>query len=620
MSGLFGIIDLAGKTDIGGFLERAGQALSHLSWYTTDSWKDPDVPIGLGRSGIGIFNPEPQPVLSKDGQRVLFMAGELYRTGSLRTRLEAMQIVPRNLSHPELVLCAYEAFGDDFAKMLDGAFVVIIYDRAKHCLKLVNDRLGLYPTYIYYEKGRLVFGPEVKSVLAAPFVPKRMSVSAVAQYFRFQHLLEDRTFHEDIWRLPYANIGEFDLNTGHWKLRRYWDWDDIPQHLDMTFDEAVEEGGRVLRNTIRELSSDHMRAGVFLSGGLDSRTIIGLLTQFQSAPVTATFGAQNSRDVYYAERIAREVGSKHHWFEFSDGRWVLDNVDLHLALTEGFHHWVHMHGITMLPKLRGMVDFNLTGWDGGTVMGHVEQIHPSLNHPPDDNAILTELYQAFTRSYTWPGLTEAEERLVYTPEFGKQAVGLAFDTMQEEFKRYAKYRQDNRAEYFYVRNHCFRLTQNMVTFIRSHIEVRFPFWDYPLLNFIYSLKPEIRGHQILYRHIITREMPQLATIPYDKQEFLPTTDPLRHKFQALSVRLRRRLGVYPNRPTLYADYENYLRNELRQWAESILFDPRTEARGILNMPYVRSLMKRHMSGQEEWTIGKIAPLITFEMMARNYLD
>jgi len=80
------------------------------------------------------------------------------------------------------------------------------------------------------------------------------------------------------------------------------------------------------------------------------------------------------------------------------------------------------------------------------------------------------------------------------------------------------------------------------------------------------------------------------------------------------------MGLYSQRATLYADYEEYLRRDLRAWAENILFDPRTEQRGIFNMAFVRSLIARHMSGREQWTIGKIAPLITFEMMMRKYFD
>lgn len=112
----------------------------------------------------------------------------------------------------------------------------------------------------------------------------------------------------------------------------------------------------------------------------------------------------------------------------------------------------------------------------------------------------------------------------------------------------------------------------------------------------------------------------MSRIPYDKDEFLPTTERWRYKIQSVSLKARRKLKLYPQRPTLYADYENYLRHELRQWAEAILFDRRTEQRGMLNLSFVRSLLARHISGREEWTIGKIAPLISFELMMRKYFD
>lgn len=71
---------------------------------------------------------------------------------------------------------------------------------------------------------------------------------------------------------------------------------------------------------------------------------------------------------------------------------------------------------------------------------------------------------------------------------------------------------------------------------------------------------------------------------------------------------------------LYADYESYLRNELREWAEGILYDRRTAERGIFDPSFLRTLMQRHLSNLEEWTIGKIAPLMTYEMMLRRFYD
>ena len=91
------------------------------------------------------------------------------------------------------------------------------------------------------------------------------------------------------------------------------------------------------------------------------------------------------------------------------------------------------------------------------------------------------------------------------------------------------------------------------------------------------------------------------------------------------VQIRRSINrhirpLFRERATLYADYENYLRRELRPWAEGILNDRRTAERGLFDPPFLRSLMKRHVSGLEHWTIGKIAPIITYELMLRQLVD
>ncbi len=129
----------------------------------------------------------------------------------------------------------------------------------------------------------------------------------------------------------------------------------------------------------------------------------------------------------------------------------------------------------------------------------------------------------------------------------------------------------------------------------------------------------------MYRAVIQRETPRLAYIPYDSDEFLPTTQPLIHGTHALSVKLKRRFNrhlwtIFPERDTLYADYENYLRGDLFDWAEDILFDRRTTERSIFNPDFLRTLMARHISGLEEWMIGKIAPIMTYEMMLRRLYD
>jgi asparagine synthase (glutamine-hydrolysing) len=406
-------------------------------------------------------------------------------------------------------------------------------------------------------------------------------------------------------------------------VKPYWTFDDIPYRPETGFEEAAQEAGRLLRRAVKRLSGDVYRPGVYLSGGLDSRTILGVVER--RPVVSLTYGIRNCRDVYYARHIAKAVGSDHHWFDLSNGEWVKEHVELHLNLTEGFHSWIHAHGISTLRQARQLIDVNLTGWDGGTVMGHEDNVEPLQILAVDDAALLTRLFYLFNQKYTWPSITEAEEALLYREPIRSKVRGLAFESFRAELSSYLDYRPDVRGEYFYIRNHCCRLTQSLVVFTRSHIEVRFPFFDYDLFDFLYSVPSPLRGHRAMYRAVIRRETPRLAYIPYDHDEFLPMPRTLIRGLHALGVKLRRRFNthiwpVFPERHTLYADYENYLRGELRSWAEGILFDRRTVERGIFDPAFLRTLMDRHLCGFEQWTIGKIAPIITYEMMLRRLYD
>jgi asparagine synthase (glutamine-hydrolysing) len=623
VSGVFGVVDARRQTNIERLLSAMGRAMAHRDWYVVEMRTVAEHGLGLGRIGIGIFNRERQPVLSEDGNLMVFLSGEFHNTVGLRRDLEAKGHHFRDDSDLELVLRLYQEKGERFIYDLEGVFVLAIWDRPRQELIIANDRFGLYPLFYACYDGKLVFAPEMKGILCDDAFPRRLDLTALAQYIRFQHLLGERTFFEDIQLLPNASLLVYDLSTASCSVEPYWTFDGIPYRPEVRFDEAVEEVGRLLRCAVQRLSGDAYRPGVYLSGGLDSRTILGIVER--RPVISLTYGTRNCRDVYYARRIAKAVGSDHHWFDLPDGEWVREHVDFHLDLTEGFHSWIHAHGISTLPQARQLMDVNLTGWDGGTVMGHPDSVEPLQVSAVDDAALITRMFYLFNQKYTWPSITEAEESLLYCEPIHKEVQGLACDSFRAETSRFLSYRSDVRGEYFYIYNHCRRLTHNMVTFARSHVEVRFPFFDYGLFGFLYSLPALVRGGRTLYRAVIQRETPRLAYIPYDHDESLPTPQPLIYGTHALTVKLKRRLNqhlwsIFPEHCTLYADYENYLRGELRDWAEDILFDRRTVERGIFNPTFLRSLMARHLSGLEEWTIGKIAPIMTYEMMLRRFYD
>jgi asparagine synthase (glutamine-hydrolysing) len=614
VSGIYGVAGSKRLSSIQLLVQEMSDAMSHREWFVAENFVDEDHNLAIGRIGIGIFNKGSQPVWDSTRTVALVMAGEIYNRELLGNNFDRK-------TDDELILSLYEQEGDSFISKLEGAFIVAIYDRRTNRILIANDRFGLYPLFYACRNGRLLFAPEMKGILCDADFPRKIDLTALAQYTRFQHLLGERTFFEDIQLLSAASILTYDIVSGSCSTKSYWSFNDIPYNPDISFEEAVEETARLLDRSVNFLSNDAYRPGVYLSGGLDSRTILGLIDRRPIA--TLTYGKQNCRDVFYAKRIAEVEGSDHNWIDLPDGEWVKENVDFHLNLTEGFHSWIHSHGISTLSQARQLMDVNLTGW-GAAVMGK-RFVEPLLFSAVDDSALTTRLFYKFNQKYTWPSINEAEESFLYRQPICHKVKGLAFDSFRTELSTYLDYRSDVRSEYFCLRNSDRRLTSNLVTFKRSHVEVRFPFYNYDLFNFLYSLPVKFRVDKRLYRAVIQRKLPRLSYIPCDYDQLLPTTRSLIRESHALIVKSRRRFNrhiwkIFPEFDTLYADYENYLRNELREWAEYILYDQRTAERGIFDPTYLHSLMRRHLSNMEEWTIGKIAPIITYEMMLRKYID
>ena len=133
----------------------------------------------------------------------------------------------------------------------------------------------------------------------------------------------------------------------------------------------------------------------------------------------------------------------------------------------------------------------------------------------------------------------------------------------------------------------------------------------------------MRADLKLWRAVLQREVPHLMGVPYDHDDLLPTTWPVARLSHALMRKVQRRFNrhlrpAFREHQTLYADYESYLRNELRGWAETILFDGQLASCGIFDMGFVRSLFERHCAGREPWLIGKIAPVMTYAKMLQKF--
>ncbi|WP_129672317.1 asparagine synthetase B [Candidatus Chloroploca sp. Khr17] len=628
MSGVFGYLGRATQQPVAQVIATMGARMRHV--FTQQLEQRVISPkVAVGRRHLGLLNQQPQPVQSADGKVALCLAGEFYFQEARRHQLEREGLLDRQASAAEFALALFLRDGASGLTKLEGAFACSIWDGRTQTLWLINDRYGLYPHYYAHARGAFAFAPELKGVISAPEIPRRLNETALAEYLRFQQLLGNKTWFEDVQLLPPASLLRYDLEHNQLSLEQYWDWDQIGEITGLTFDEAVEEASRRFQRAIEAMTAPPLRPGIFLSGGLDGRIILAFADQ-PTPPVTFTFGAPGSRDVVYAARLARRAGAEHHWVPLEDGRWVLTYHDLHLALTEGMHSWMHAHGISMLATARQHMDVNLSGWDGGTTMGgfavlEEHQADRYYRYPPDEMALHERMFRAFCQDVTWPGMSEGEAASLLSGAGRTHLRDRAFESLRQELVRTRHYRPAHRTDYFIIQNLIRRSLQNQIVTQRSMLEVRCPYFDYSFVDFMYCLPDTIRTRPEFRRAILTRRKPELALVPYEKDDRLPHSNQLFRNGDGFLRRgkawLNRRVGgLFPQRPRLYADYEAYLRTDLRNWAESILFDQRTLERGLFDEATVRSLWQQHLAGDQLWTIGKIAPLLTLEMVMRRLFE
>ncbi|MBU0704001.1 MAG: hypothetical protein KKC18_09090, partial [Chloroflexi bacterium] len=298
MSGVFGIVD-SQRRPLAAQMQRMADGLRLREWTRTQVWSDEQTGAGLGQVNIGFFSTDAQPSRSENGVLAVVFFGELYYTEPLRRQLAGEGYSLELGSEAELILHLYQAKGESFIHDLEGVFVLALWDAERNRLLVANDRFGLVPTYYAHYDGMLIFAPEVKGILADPAFEKRLDLTSMAQFLRFQRLLGDYTFFEGLHLLPYGSLLRFDQASDTLAVSHYWDFDQIPVwSAGADFGDAVAETSRLLRQAVNVRTQGKHRIGVYLSGGLDSRTLLGFASQICPPVVSLTYGVPNCRDAH----------------------------------------------------------------------------------------------------------------------------------------------------------------------------------------------------------------------------------------------------------------------------------------------------------------------------------
>jgi len=258
-------------------LEAMTRTLVHRGPDDEGFYIDDQAALGFRRLSIIDLTGGRQPMTNEDGSVWVVFNGEIYNFRELRRELEAAGHVFRTRSDTEVIVHGYEAWGVDVVGRLRGMFGIALWDRRRRQALLARDPIGIKPLfYTVLRDGRLLFGSELKALLAHPDVERRLNPTALDAYLTLEYVPAPATLLDGIFKLPAGH--RLLYRDGHCQLQCFWD---VPAETDVGSDRRLPECLAELRARLRDAVQSHtvsdVPVGTFLSGGMDSSTVVAML-------------------------------------------------------------------------------------------------------------------------------------------------------------------------------------------------------------------------------------------------------------------------------------------------------------------------------------------------------
>ena len=286
------------------------------------AWQDREAGIALGSRRLAIIDLSEaghQPMTSACGGYVIAYNGEIYNASELRTELERAGKHFRGYSDTEVILEGCALWGvEETARRIIGMFAFALWDKGEKRLFVVRDRLGIKPLYWSFENGLLLFGSELKALHAHPDFSPAIDRNAVASYLRHTYVPAPHTIYEQVHKLEPGRILVHDAETGP-RTKVYWSLDDVVREgssspFEGSEEEAVERLDGLLRDAVSRRMVSDVPLGAFLSGGIDSSSVVALMQAQSNAPVrTYSIGYEQEgfNEAHDAAAVAAHLGTDH---------------------------------------------------------------------------------------------------------------------------------------------------------------------------------------------------------------------------------------------------------------------------------------------------------------------
>lgn len=412
MCGIAAIISGSSESRHDGAIDRMARRLDHRGPDATASRRLDGCDLGHTRLSIIDLAGGAQPMADDAGRFWVVFNGEIYNYRELRKTLEGLGWHFRTQSDTEVLLRTYQQYGEDCAKHLNGQFAFVIWDTAERRALAARDRMGEKPLYwATTAEGDVIFASEIKSLIASGLVRPTIDRLSIDAYLSLTYVPPNRTVYSNIHTLEPGSAMAWE--NGRMRQWRYWE----PSYSaadKIDWQEAVEETRRLVEQAVKRQMVADVPVGAFLSGGLDSSTVVALMTRHSNHPV-ATFSVGFGdlvNELPYARAVAQQYNTDHHELQMDI---PLDEMLERMAQVydEPFADSSNIPTYLMCGFARRSVKVALAGDGGDEVFGgYAWYLHLLRNGPdgPEAPLAIRKLRALALRVLAKPGLPVARLR------------------------------------------------------------------------------------------------------------------------------------------------------------------------------------------------------------------
>jgi asparagine synthase (glutamine-hydrolysing) len=370
-----GICGFTGKSDEI-TLKRMTDTIIHRGPDEDGFYSDSKINIGIRRLSIVDITTGHQPIHNEDRTLWTVFNGEIYNFPELREELlKKGHSFYTDHSDSELIVHLYEEYGEELMRHINGMFAIALWDTVQEKLLLIRDRMGVKPLFYTIQHNELIFGSEIKSILTHPNYRKAINYEGIYHYFTFKHVPAPLTAFQGIFCLLPGQFLTF--QRGQLEKRCYW---------KVRFKENHVYDEQDIKDTIFSLLEDAVRLrmrcdvpfGAYLSGGVDSSSVVALMSRFAEKPLkTFALGYEDElqnkeADLYYARKVSRAYSTEHYEYIMSYKELIEDLLHVIEAFDQPFSGTISTYFLTKLISQHVKVALSGDGADElfGSYLSH----------------------------------------------------------------------------------------------------------------------------------------------------------------------------------------------------------------------------------------------------------